>query len=30
MVLYARGAKGKVEDFILPAYYLQIVEGLKK
>jgi len=30
MVLYARGAKGKVEDFVLPAYYMQIVEGLKK
>jgi SAM-dependent methyltransferase len=29
MVLYARGAKGHVEDFVLPAYYMQIVEGLK-
>ena len=25
IVLYARGAKGVVEDFVLPAYYMQIV-----
>jgi SAM-dependent methyltransferase len=29
IVLYARGARGAVEDFVLPAYYLQIVEALK-
>lgn len=27
--LYGRGAKGKVVDFVLPAYYMQIVKGLK-
>lgn len=30
IVLYERGAKGRVEDFVLPAYYLQIVDGLKR
>jgi SAM-dependent methyltransferase len=30
IVLYARGAKGHVEDFVLPAYYLQIVEALRR
>jgi len=29
IVLYERGARGKVEDFVLPAYYLQIVEALR-
>jgi SAM-dependent methyltransferase len=29
IVLYARGAKGKVEDFVLPEYYMQIVQALK-
>ena len=29
MVLYARGANGSVADFVLPAYYLQIVEAAK-
>jgi SAM-dependent methyltransferase len=28
-VLYQRGVDGKVEDFILPAYYIQICTGLK-
>ena len=30
VVLYERGARGKVKDFVLPAYYLQIVEGLRR
>lgn len=29
LVLYARGAHGAVQDFVLPAYYMQIVEGLR-
>jgi len=29
IVLYERGADGKVEDFVIPAYYLQIVRALK-
>jgi glycosyl transferase family 11/methyltransferase family protein len=29
IVLYERGAKGKVVDFVLPEYYMQIVLGLK-
>lgn len=29
IVLYERGAQGKVEDYVLPAYYLQIVRALK-
>jgi 2-polyprenyl-3-methyl-5-hydroxy-6-metoxy-1,4-benzoquinol methylase len=29
IVLYEKGARGKVEDFVLPAYYLQIVEALR-
>lgn len=28
IVLYKRGAKGKVEDFVLPGYYYQIVKNL--
>jgi hypothetical protein len=27
VVLYERGARGKVQDFVLPAYYMQIVEA---
>jgi len=30
IVLYERGAKGRVKDFVLPAYYLQIVEALRR
>ncbi len=30
IVLYERGARSKVEDFVLPAYYLQIVEALRR
>jgi SAM-dependent methyltransferase len=29
IVLYERGAKGTVQDFVLPEYYLQIVGALK-
>lgn len=29
MVLYERGAKGNVQDFVLPEYYIQIVGHLK-
>jgi hypothetical protein len=29
IVLYERGARGKVQDFVLPAYYLQIVGALR-
>ena len=29
LVLYERGAKGSVSDFVLPAYYMQIVEALR-
>jgi hypothetical protein len=27
IVLYERGARGKVKDFVLPAYYMQIVQA---
>ena len=30
LVLYERGATGRVEDFVLPAYYSQIVEALRQ
>lgn len=30
IVLYERGARGNVEDYVMPAYYMQIVEGLKR
>ena len=30
IVLYERGARGKVQDFVLPAYYMQIVEALRR
>lgn len=29
IVMYKRGAKGHVEDFVLPEYYEQIIRGLK-
>lgn len=29
MILYERGASGRVVDFVLPEYYLQITNGLK-
>lgn len=29
MVLYERGAKGQVEDFVLPEYYIEIVKNAK-
>lgn len=29
IVLYERGAQGKVVDYVLPAYYMQIVEALR-
>jgi SAM-dependent methyltransferase len=30
IILYEKGARGKVQDFILPAYYLQIVQALRR
>jgi SAM-dependent methyltransferase len=30
IVLYERGARGQVQDFVLPAYYVQIVEALRR
>jgi hypothetical protein len=30
IVLYERGARDRVQDFVLPAYYLQIVEALRR
>jgi len=29
IVLYEKGGKGKVTDFVLPEYYMEIIQGLK-